>query len=161
MQECTRNLEVMYLIGKLVPDFRTIADFRKDNPAALKNVFKEFVKTCMKLNLYQRELLSIDGTKIRAQNSKDNCYNREVLEKKLANIENHINDYLRYLDKEDKNEIPGEEPTAQKIKEAVKELSERKEKYVGYLKELEKSGETQLLTTDADARRMHSKDGFH
>jgi transposase len=61
----------MYLIGKLVPDFRTIADFRKDNPAALKNVFKEFVKTCMKLNLYQRELLSIDGTKIRAQNSKD------------------------------------------------------------------------------------------
>ena len=161
MQECTRNLEVMYLIGKLVPDFRTIADFRKDNPAALKNVFKEFVKTCMKLNLYQRELLSIDGTKIRAQNSKDNCYNREVLEKKLANIENHINDYLSYLDKEDKSEISGEEPTAQKIKEAIKELSERKEKYVGYLKELEKSGETQLLTTDADARRMHSKDGFH
>jgi transposase len=161
MQECTRNLEVMYLIGKLVPDFRTIADFRKDNPAALKNVFKEFVKTCMKLNLYQRELLSIDGTKIRAQNSKDNCYNREVLEKKLANIENHINDYLSYLDKEDKSEISGEEPTAQKIKEAVKELSERKEKYVGYLKELEKSGETQLLTTDPDARRMHSKDGFH
>jgi len=161
MQECTRNLEVMYLIGKLVPDFRTIADFRKDNPAALKKVFKEFVKTCTKLNLYQRELLSIDGTKIRAQNSKDNCYNREVLEKKLANIENHINDYLSYLDKEDKNEIPGGEPTAEKIKEAIQELTERKEKYVGYINELEKSGDTQLLTTDPDARRMHSKDGFH
>lgn len=160
-QECTRNLEVMYLIGKLVPDFRTIADFRKDNPVALKKVFKEFVKTCMKLNLYQRELLSIDGSKFRAQNSKDNCYNREVLERKLANIENNINDYLNYLDKEDKSEITGEEPTAAKIKEAIHELSERKEKYLGYLKELEKSGETQLLTTDPDARRMHSKDGFH
>jgi transposase len=123
MQECTRNLEVMYLIGKLVPDFRTIADFRKDNPAALKKVFKEFVKTCMKLNLYQRELLSIDGSKFRAQNSKDNCYNREVLEKKLANIENHINDYLSYMDREDKNEITREEPTAEKIKQAIEELS--------------------------------------
>ena len=100
MQECTRNLEAMYLIGKLVPDFRTVADFRKENPTALKKVFKEFAKTCMKLNLYQRELLSIDGSKFRAQNSKDNCYNREVLEKKLANIDNHINDYLNYLDAE-------------------------------------------------------------
>lgn len=161
MQECARNLEVMYLIGKLVPDFRTIADFRKDNPKAIKKVFKEFVKTCMKLNLYQRELLSIDGSKFRAQNSKNNCYNREVLEKKLANIENHINDYLNYLDKEDKNETTVEEPTTEKIKQVIQELTERKEKYVGYLDELEKSGETQLLTTDPDARRMHSKDGFH
>jgi hypothetical protein len=115
----------------------------------------------MKLNLYHGELLSIDGSKFRAQNSKDNCYNREVLEKKLANIENHINDYLNYLDKEDKNEITRKEPTAEKIKEAIRELTERKEKYAGYLRELEKSGETQLLTTDPDARRMHSKDGFH
>jgi len=161
MQECTRNLEVMYLIGKLVPDFRTIADFRKDNPLALKKVFKEFVRLCMKLNLYQRELLAIDGSKFRAQNSKSNCYNREVLKKKLANIEKNINDYLSYLDKEDKNEIPQEEATAEKIKVVIQELTERKEKYTGYLEKLEKSGDTQLLTTDPDARRMHSKDGFH
>lgn len=161
MQECTRNLEVMYLIGKLAPDFRTIADFRKDNPKALKKVFKEFVKVCMKLNLYQRELLSIDGSKFRAQNSKDNCYNREVLEKKLANIENHISAYLSCLDKEDENEVTLEVSTPGEIEAAIKELTERKEKYLGYLEELEKSGETQLLTTDPDARRMHSKDGFH
>lgn len=161
MQECTRNLEVMYLIGKLAPDFRTIADFRKDNPKALKKVFKEFVKVCMKLNLYQRELLSIDGSKFRAQNSKDNCYNREVLEKKLANIENHISAYLSCLDKEDENEVTLEGSTPGEIEAAIKELTERKEKYLGYLEELEKSGETQLLTTDPDAKRMHSKDGFH
>lgn len=161
MQECTRNLEVMYIIGKLVPDFRTISDFRKDNPKSLKKVFKDFVKLCMRLNLYQRELLSIDGSKFRAQNSKDNCYNREVLEKKLANIENHINDYLSYLDKEDRNEISFEESTQEQIEAAIQELTKRKEKYTGYLEDLEKSGETQLLTTDPDARRMHSKDGFH
>lgn len=161
MQECSRNLEAMYLLGRLVPDFRTIADFRKDNPVALKKVFKEFVKTCMKLNLYQKELISIDGSKFRAQNSKDNCYNREVLLKKLANIDNHINDYLNYMDSEDTNEGTKEEPTAEKIKEAIKELTERKDKYIGYLDELDKSGASQLLTTDPDARRMHSKDGFH
>jgi len=124
MQECTRNLEVMYLIGKLAPDFRTIADFRKDNPKALKKVFKEFVKVCMKLNLYQRELLSIDGSKFRAQNSKDNCYNREVLEKKLANIENHISAYLSCLDKEDENEVTLEGSTPGEIEAAIKELTE-------------------------------------
>lgn len=161
MQECTRNLEVMYLIGKLTPDFRTIADFRKDNPKALKRVFKEFAKVCLKLNLYQRELLAIDGSKFRAQNSKNNCYNKVVLEKKLANIENHISDYLNHLDKEDKNEIIREETSTEKIRKAIQELTERKEKYVGYLNELEKSGEKQILTTDPDARRMHSKDGFH
>ncbi len=161
MQECSRNLDIMYLIGKLTPDFRTIADFRKDNPKALKKVFKEFVKVCLKLNLYQRELISIDGSKFRAQNSKSNCYNREVLEKKLLNIENHINGYLGYLDKGDREEVTGEEPDVEKVNEAIRELTERKNKYAGYLNELERSGEKQILTTDPDARRMHSKDGFH
>jgi transposase len=161
MQECIRNIEIMYLIGKLVPDFRTISDFRKENPKALKNVFKAFVKICIKLNLYQRELIAIDGSKFRAQNSKNNCYNREVLEKKIANIENHISEYLNYLDKEDENEVKANEATSEQIKAAIKELKERKEKYTGFLKVLDESGETQILTTDPDARRMHSKDGFH
>lgn len=161
MHECARNIEIMYLIGRLIPDFRTIADFRKENPKALKNVFKAFVKVCIKLNLYQRELIAIDGSKFRAQNSKNNCYNREVLEKKIANIENHISEYLNYLDKEDETEVKAKETTSEQIKAAIKELEERKEKYTGYIETLEKSGETQILTTDPDARRMHSKDGFH
>ena len=82
MRECRRNIELFYLLGGLKPDFRTIADFRKDNAAAIRNTFRAFGKLCMKLGLYKRELLAVDGTKIRAVNSKDNCYNREVLEKK-------------------------------------------------------------------------------
>ncbi len=87
MAECTRNVELFYLLRKLTPDFRTISDFRKDNAKALKSVFRAFVKLCMKLDLYQKELLAIDGSKFRAVNSKDNTYNAEILEKKLKRID--------------------------------------------------------------------------
>ena len=93
MAECRRNVELFYLLGKLTPDFRTIADFRKNNAGALKNVFKAFVKLCMKLGLYQKELLAVDGSKFRAVNSKDNCYNAEILNKKLERIDVHIAEY--------------------------------------------------------------------
>lgn len=161
MAECSRNIELFFLLNRLTPDFRTIADFRKDNAKALKNVFRAFVKICMKLGLYQRELLAIDGSKFRAVNSKDNAYNAEILQKKLKRIDDHITDYLALLDKADQSEPDGEAPSPEKVKAALTELTERKEKYEGYLRELEESGETQLLTTDPDARRMHSKDGFH
>jgi transposase len=87
MAECTRNVELFSLLRKLTPDFRTIADFRKDNAKALKNTFRAFVKICMKLGLYQKELLAVDGSKFRAVNSKDRCYNKVILQKKLARID--------------------------------------------------------------------------
>jgi transposase len=161
MAECTRNVELFYLLGKLTPDFRTIADFRKDNAGALKNAFRAFVKLCMKLGLYQKELLAVDGSKFRAVNSKDNCYNAEILQKKLARIDEHIAEYLKQMDKSDRSEPDTKKLTSEQIKEAVRELSQRKGMYQEYLKELEESGETQLLLTDPEARRMHSKDGFH
>lgn len=159
MTECTRNIELFYLIGKLTPDFRTIADFRKDNAKALKNVFSAFVKLCVKLNLYQKELLAIDGSKFRAVNSKDNAYNAEILQKKLKRIDEHISEYLSQMDKNDKDEPDA--PSPEQIKEALRELTTRKEKYQDYLKELIETGKTQILTTDPEAHRMHTKDGFN
>jgi transposase len=161
MGECRRNVELFYLLGKLAPDFRTVADFRKDNAKGLKNVFRAFVKLCMKLGLYQKELLAVDGSKFRAVNSKDNCYNAEILQKKLARIDGHIAEYFKQMDKNDASEPDAKRLTPEQIREAVRELRSRKEKYQGYLSELEESGETQLLLTDPEARRMHSKDGFH
>ena len=159
MTECTRNIELFYLLGKLTPDFRTIADFRKDNAKALKKVFSAFVKLCVNLGLYQKELLAIDGSKFRAVNSKDNTYNVEILEKKLKRIDEHITEYLSQMDANDIAEP--DTPSPEQIREAVRELTLRKEKYQEYLKELLESGETQLLTTDPDAHRMHTKDGFN
>ncbi len=100
MRECRRNIELFYLLGGLKPDFRTIADFRKDNAGAIRNTFRTFGKLCVKLGLYHRELLAVDGTKIRAVNSKDNCYNQEVLEKKLSHIDEKITAYLAALDEQ-------------------------------------------------------------
>ena len=159
MIECTRNVELFFLLGKLTPDFRTIADFRKDNAKALKNVFHAFVKLCMKLGLYQKELFAVDGSKFRAVNSKDNTYNAEILEKKLKRIDEHIKEFLSQMDQEDQAEPDALTP--EQVKAAVQELTLRRETYQGYLKELMESGETQILLTDPEARRMHSKDGFH
>jgi transposase len=161
MIECGRNIELFYLLKKLAPDFRTISDFRKENAKAIRHVFKAFVKICMKLNLYQKELLAIDGTKLRAVNSKDNTYNAEILNKKLARIDEHIAEYLRQMDKADKEEPDGSGLSAEKIREVIDELKNRKGTYEGYLKELEESGNTQILTTDPECHRMHTKDGFN
>ena len=161
MKECGRNIELFYLLNRLTPDFRTIADFRKDNAKAIQKVFRAFVKICMNLGLYQKELLAIDGSKIRAVNSKNNCYNAEALEKKLANIDTHISEYLSMMDSNDREETDEEKPTEEEIKAALADLTQRKELYEGYLKELQESGSTQKLLTDPEARRMHSKDGFH
>lgn len=160
MRECRRNIELFYLLGGLKPDYRTIADFRKDNAQAIRNCFQAFGKLCVKLGLYNRELLAVDGTKIRAVNSKDNCCNQEVLEKKLAHIDEKLSAYLAALDEEDTADR-GTETAAEKIKAAIEQLRSRQEKYEGILEELRESGEKQILTTDPEARRMHSKDGFH
>ena len=114
MRECRRNIELFYLLGGLKPDFRTIADFRKDNAQAIRNRFRAFGKLRVKLGLYNRELLVVDGTKIRAVNSKENCYNQEVLEKKLAHIDEKIAAYLAALDEQDKEER-GTETDPEKI----------------------------------------------
>ncbi len=98
MLECTRNIELFYLLKRLTPDFRTISDFRKDNAKAIKSVFHSFVKLCIKLGLFQKELFAVDGSKFRAVNSKDNAYNAEILEKKLKRIDNHILEYLSQMD---------------------------------------------------------------
>jgi len=160
MTECTRNIELFFLLNRLTPDFRTISDFRKDNSKALRNVFRAFVKICLKLDLYQKELLAIDGSKFRAVNSKSNSFNQETLKKKLARIDDNIAKYLSQMDEEDtSSSTPKYSP--EQIKAAVKELTERKGKYQNFLKELIETGETQKLTTDPEARVMQSKDGFH
>lgn len=164
MTECGRNLEVIYLLRGLQPDFRTIANFRRDNPKALREVFREFVRLCDKLGLYRKKLLAVDGSKFRAHNSDDRCFNKDILEKKLAGIDEHLKEYMGLMDsadREDDGDDTEKQPSAEEIKAAVAELSARKEKYEGYIDELAETGNTQILETDPEAHRMHTKDGFH
>ena len=160
MIECGRNVEVMWLLGKLTPDFRTIADFRKENAKSIKLVFREFAKLCDKLKLYNKELIAVDGTKIRAQNSDDKCFNAEILQRKLANIDEHISEYLHSMENTD-NEEHIDTLTPEEVKAVLADLRTRKEKYEGYLQQLSITGETQILETDPESHRMHTNNGFH
>jgi transposase len=161
MKECQRNIELFYLLRRLTPDFRTIADFRKNNAKALKSVFREFVGICLAMNLYQKELLAIDGSKFRAVNSKANSYNQDTLIKKLLRIEENITRYFEEMDQLDHSEPDEQKVSKSELQQRIAELRERKGKYENFLSQLEQTGETQILTTDPQARVMQSKDGFH
>jgi len=155
--EGKRNLEVIWLLRKLTPDHKTIANFRRDNGAPLKNVFKDFVKLCMKLELYGKELAAIDGSKFKAVNSKRRNFTVDKLKDRLERIDKKIEEYLKELDEADKAEASVEkEKSGEEIGRIVKDLKERKELYQGYAEELTETGETQKSLTDGDSRLMQA-----
>lgn len=152
--EAIRNIEVIWLLKKLSPDFKTIADFRKDNKQALKAVFRDFNKLCDEWGLFGKELIAIDGSKFRACNSKRNNYNTKKLARNIKNIDEKIDKYMKELDESDSIEAADRKPDATEIKQRLQELKERKEKYQGYQKKLEESNKNEISTTDPDARLM-------
>jgi transposase len=99
--ECHRNVEVIWLLRTLKPDFKTIADFRADNRVAFKAVFRRFVLLCKKLDLFGRELLAVDGTRIKAVNNKDRNFTRNSLEQFIKAADERLADYLKCLDEGD------------------------------------------------------------
>src|ERR1035437_5548033 len=101
-RECHRNVEVMWLMKKLAPDFKTIADFRKDNVDCIKPVFNEFVYLCRSLDLYGAQLVAIDGSKFKAVNSKSTNFNEKTVALRLKRTEEKIAEYLRLMDENDK-----------------------------------------------------------
>ena len=99
--EAARNLEVIWLLCGLRPDFKTIADFRKDNRNAFKAVFRQFVLLCRKLDLFGRELVAVDGTRLKAVNSTDRNFTREKLKRLIQWADERLADYLTRLDQAD------------------------------------------------------------
>ena len=153
--ESKRNLEVIWLIGKLSPDHKTIARFRHDNSKALKNVFRDFVKLCVRLGLYGKELLAVDGSKFKAVNSRKRNFTEKQIQDKITKITEKIDEYMKTLDSNDAAEDSGgREKTKDEITQIIKDLREHKERYQGYADDLEKTGEKQKSQTDADSRLM-------
>jgi transposase len=159
-RESGRNVELMWLINKLRPDFRTIADFRKDNKHALKAVFREFNRVCDQMGLYSKEYIAIDGSKFKGVNAKDRNFTRSKLDDRLERLEGQIEEYLRLLEKTDKEEGDERQFSREEIAEKVKSLKERKERYEGYEQTLEQTGEKQLSLTDSEARLMKFHEGY-
>ena len=164
MTECRRNVELFYLLNMLRPDFRTIADFRKRNRKALKEVFRDFVKACAELKLLGKETVAIDGTKIRASNSKKKSYTPEILEKKIEYLEEQergIEEYLEKMDKADQEEkrAPVMDIKPEDMPQKLEQIRERVAKYKGYQKRMKETGDTQILETDPECRTIHTKEG--
>ena len=95
--ECHRNIEVIWLLRTLKPDFKTIADFRSGNRKAFRAVFREFTLLCKRLDLFGRQLLAVDGTRIKAVNNKDRNFTRNSLEKFIKAVDERLDDYLKRL----------------------------------------------------------------
>ena len=153
-REAQRNVELMWLTGRLAPDFKTIADFRKDNGEAIRLVCREFVMLCKKLNLLTDALVAIDGSKFKAVNNRDKNFTRAKMKRRLAEVEASIERYLSELDQADAAAPPEE---TRSLKDKITALEEQMDR----LKKLEvrmlESPDKQLSLTDPDARSMKSR----
>ena len=139
---CKVNIELWWLLSNLKPRYKTIADFRKDNSIGFKNLFVHFRDFCLQQGLYGKSTIAIDGSKFRAQNSKKNNYNDRKIKKHLEYIDNQYQEYLNNLDEQDKSD-------------GIKEkLDNRRAKYEDLKKQLENTEETQISTSDPDARAL-------
>ncbi len=153
-KEAHRNVEVIWLLRKLRPDFKTIADFRKDNTKAFKQVFRQFILLCRELDLFGGELIAIDGSKFKAVNSKHRNFTKKKLKKALKHIDAKIEQYLEELDRADEEEADVQKPRAKELKEKIEQLRRRKDSYNKLKEDLETSGESQVSLTDPDSRSM-------
>jgi transposase len=154
--ETHRNLEVIWLMRQLKPDFKTIADFRKINRSAFREVFRSFVRLCRELDLYGRELLAVDGTRIKAFNSKDRNFTKASLKRDLARLDERLERYLKDMNEADTRDDdgPGSGGSTKKLTEKIEVMKARRERLAGHQKTLEETGEDQLSLTDPDSRAM-------
>lgn len=151
--ETKRNIEVMWLMEKLTPDDKTISNFRKDNAVALRGVFREFSLWCNRQGLYGKELVAVDGTKIRANSSWKNIHTLRSTKKALEKIDKKIAEYMNELESNDAHETETN-PQSKAVLEALKRLNEKKDRFIGLLERLENSGVSEVSTVDPDARIM-------
>lgn len=161
-RECMRNIEVIWLMKGLVPDHNTISNFRRDNPKAIKHVFRATVKLAKNFDLIGGKLLAGDSTKLRAQNSKKNNFNPKKIEKHLQYIDNKLEEYSKILASEDHDAstpLSTSEDTLSKsaerrdIEKKITKHKVQRQKYENMQQQLEESGDTQISTSDPESRQ--------
>jgi transposase len=146
-KECGRNIEVMWLLKCLKPDHNTISNFRRDNPKAIKKVFRTTVQIARHFDLIGGKLIAGDSTKLRAQNSKKNNYNQAKIERHVAYIDKKLEEYTRALAENDGD-------NRQQIEDEIKKQQHRKDNYKNIEKQLKESGEPQISISDPESRQI-------
>src|SRR5271157_3713383 len=159
-REAGRNLEVMWLTGRLAPDHKTIADFRKGNGPAIKKVCAQFVVLCREMGLLAKASVAIDGSKFKAVNSRDNNFTKGKMERRLAQIEESVARYLSQLDTADRQTAAGEAPSEElaarttRLKEKLIKLDEEVKRLKAIEKVMLAAPDQQVSFTDPDSRSM-------
>jgi transposase len=154
-REALRNVEVMWLTGRLAPDHKTIADFRKDNGRAIRQVCARFVALCRVMGLLTEASVVIDGSKFKAVNNRDKNFTRAKMERRMAQIEESVARYLQQLDTADRQE-PSEalKTKTSRLKEKIEKLKEEMRRLVGLQAVMLATPDQQISLTDPDARSM-------
>jgi transposase len=154
-REAGRNVEVMWLTGRLAPDHKTIADFRKDNGLALRKVCARFVELCREMGLLKTTSVAIDGSKFKAVNNRDKNFTRAKVERRRVQLEESVARYLSQLDTADRQE-PTEALAVKttQLKEKLMKLKEQMGKLAAYEKQMLASPDQQISLTDPDSRSM-------
>ena len=155
-RESGRNIELMWLLGRLRPDFKTISNFRRGNGKAIRKVCAEFVRLCRKLDLFSQALVAIDGSKFKACNNRDKNFTPAKLKRRVEEIEKSIARYFSRLDRMDNEEATAEIQSG-KLKDKIASLTQEVERLKAMEPEVESAPDKQLSMTDPDARSMRSR----
>ena len=158
-RESHRNVELIWLTGRLMPDFKTIADFRKDNRQAIRRVCMEFVGVCRELKLFSATLVAIDGSKFKAVNSRDKNFTKKSVKRRLQKTQANIDRYLAKLDAVDREEPEIREVTAAQLKQKIASMEAKMEALKAHEAEVEAHPDSQVSLTDPDARSMMKAGG--
>lgn len=158
-KECHRNIELMWLINELKPDFKTIADFRKDNKKQIKLAFQRFSIICDELGLISKEMVAVDGSKFRANNSRGKYHSKAKLEQMITYYTEMAGKYMELLDRSDELENESQTTTVNRseLQENLKKAKERLADLEKMAKQVDEEGS--IYETDPDARLMRSNNG--
>jgi len=153
-RECQRNIELVWLTGQLAPDFKTIADFRKDNGKAIREVCRTFVALCRELDLLSVASVAIDGSKFKAVNARDKNFTEAKMKRRLERIDESIARYLAQLETADRHGDAVPEAKVARLKDKITKLKEEVTRLNAINAEMMKSEDKQISLTDPDARSM-------
>ena len=157
--ETQRNLELMWLTGRLAPDFKTIANFRKDNGAAIRSACRKFVMLCRRLDLFSDAVVAIDGSKFKAVNNRDKNFTSAKMQRRMAMLEENIAQYLVAMDTADRAEPEVAQLKKGRLQDKIKALQEQMKQLKALEAQVMSSPDQQLSLTDPDARSMKTRGG--
>ena len=156
-RETQRNVELMWLLERLTPDFKTIADFRKDNGDGIRNVCRDFVRLCRKLKLLTQAIVAIDGSKFKAVNNRDKNFTPAKLKRRQEQVEVSIDRYLAQLDSADHQAPDIAEAKTERLREKILALKAEQAELLALEARVEAAPDKQLSLTDPDARSMKTR----